>query len=184
MDEVGTRQKMQQAFELVARDISSIRTGRVTPSLVENIEVAVYGGTQRLKVQELGTISSLDSQTLIIAPWDKSIIGEINKGIMAANVGLNPSIDGEVLRITLPPLTTEDREKYIKLLSGKLEGGRVVVRQIRGEVMRDIKKSFEEKSLSEDEKYNLEKKVQEMTDEFIGKIDAAGEAKKTELLQI
>lgn len=184
MDEDTLRQKMQQVLDLVSGDIASIRTGRAAPSLVENIEVAVYGGAQKLKVQELGTITASDPQTVTISPWDKSIIGEISKGIMAANVGLNPAIDGEIIRISLPPLTTEDRERYVKLLSTKLESGRVMIRQIRGEAMRDIKKAFEEKTLSEDDKFNQEKKVQQITDDFISKIDSVGEGKKEELLQI
>ena len=103
---------------------------------------------------------------------------------MAANIGLTPSLDGEVIRISLPPLTTEDREKYVKLLSGKLENGRIMIRQIRAEEMKNIQKSFEEKEFGEDEKFRHEKRIQEITDEFTNKIDAAGEAKKAELLQL
>ena len=175
---------MQQVVNLIVSDVGSIRTGRATPSLVEDVTVNVYGGQQKLKVQELATISAPDTQTILIDPWDKSIIGEIRQGIMAANIGMNPSMDGEVIRISLPPLTTEDREKYVKLLSTKLENARIMIRQIRGDVMHDIKKLFEEKELSEDEKFAQEKKLQEITDEFVGKINDIGEKKKQELLQI
>ncbi|MDP3994737.1 MAG: ribosome recycling factor [bacterium] len=184
MDEASIRSKMQQAVDLTTSDMGSIRTGRTTSSLVESVAVTVYGGTQKLKIQELATISTPDAQTLIIDPWDKSIIGEIRQGILAANIGMNPAIAGEIIRISLPPLTTEDREKYVKLLSTKLENGKITIRQIRGDVMHEIKKSFEGKELSEDEKFDLEKKVQAITDEFVGKIDEAGERKKQELLQI
>jgi len=184
MDESSLRLQMQKVLDLVLGDIGTLRTGRAVPSLVENIICPAYGGTQRLKIQELGTITAPDTQTLVIDPWDKSIIGDIKKGILEANVGLNPSIDGEIIRITLAPMTTEDREKYIKLLSGKLENGRIMVRQARGEAMKDIKKKFEEKEISEDMKFDDEKKVQEITDEFVKKIDEAGERKKQELLQI
>lgn len=184
MDEALVRSKMQQVLNLVTSDIASLRTGRAMPSLVENIVCPAYGGTQRLKVQELGTITAPDPQTLIISPWDKSIIGDIRKGIMETNVGLNPIIDGEILRIAFPPLTTEDREKYVKLLSGKLENGRIMIRQVRGEAMQEIKKKFEAKEISEDEKFEQEKKVQEITDEFVNKINEAGERKKQELLKI
>ena len=184
MDETQVRSKMQQVLDLVIKDISSLRTGRATPSLVENIICPAYGGTQKLKVQELATITAPDPQTLTISPWDKSIIGDIKKGIMEANVGLNPIIDGEILRIAFPPLTTEDREKYVKLLSQKLESGRVMVRQARGEAMQDIKKKFEGKEISEDEQFDQEKRVQEITDEFVNKINEAGEIKKQELLAI
>jgi len=99
-------------------------------------------------------------------------------------VGLNPNIDGDIIRINIPEVTGEDREKFVKLLNKKLENGRVMIRQIRGDVMHDIKKNFEEKKLSEDEKFNQEKRLQEITDGFIEKIDNIGEAKKQELLQI
>ncbi len=184
MDETSVRSKMQQVLDLVIGDTSALRTGRATPALVEPIEVAVYGGTQKLKIQELATISSPDPQMLIIDPWDKSIIGEIRQGIQAANIGMNPSIDGEIIRISFPPLTTEDREKYVKILSTKLENGRVMIRQIRGDAMHEIKKKFDAKEISEDDKFSQEKKLQETTDEFISKIDATGEKKKQELLQI
>lgn len=181
MDEASIRSRMQQALELVTNDVGLIRTGRATGALVEGLVVSVYGGTQKLKINELATISVPDAQTLVIDPWDKSIIGEIRQGILAANVGMNPSIDGEILRISFPPLTTEDREKYIKLLSTKLENGRIMVRQIRGDAMRDAKKEFEEKKISEDEKFEKEKKTQTITDEYIGKIDELGKRKEQEL---
>ena len=184
MDENEIISKMQQVVELVASDVATIRTGRATPGLIEDLEVSVYGGQQKLKIQELATISAPDTQTLVIDPWDKSIIGEIKQGIMAANIGLTPGIDGEIVRISLPPMTTEDREKYVKLLSTKIENGRVMIRQIRGDVMHDLKKDFEERNITEDEKFGNEKRLQALTDEFIGKIEEIGERKKEELLQI
>ena len=95
-----------------------------------------------------------------------------------------PSIDGEILRIVLPPMTTEDREKYVKLLHVKIENGRIMVRQVRGDFMKDIQKSFEKKEISEDEKFNLEKRLQNKTDEYVAKIEEIGKAKEEEILQI
>jgi len=184
MDEASVRTKMQSSVDSVAADVAGIRTGRASPALVENIVCPAYGGTQRLKVLELATISAPDPAQIVISPWDKSIIGDIKKGIMEANIGMNPSIDGEIIRISMEPLTTEDREKYVKLLSTKLEGGKVMIRQIRSDEMREIKKKFEEKNLTEDEKFSDEKSLQEITDEFVGKIEEMGEKKKSELLQI
>ena len=184
MDESSIRSKMQLTLDVVASDIGAIRTGRATPALVENIVCPAYGGTQRLRVMELATISVPDPTQIVINPWDKSIIGDIRKGIVEANIGLNPSIDGEIIRIVIPPMTTEDREKYVKLLSGKLENGKVAVRQVRGDEMHDIKNKFEAKEITEDDKFAFEKKLQEITDEFVAKIDEMGEKKKTELLQI
>ena len=184
MDESSIRSKMQSSLDIVASDIAGIRTGRATPALVENIVCPAYGGTQRLKVVELATITAPDPTQIIINPWDKSIIGDIRKGITEANIGMNPSIDGEIIRITMPPLTTEDREKYIKLLSTKLENGKVIIRQVRADEMHEIKKKFEAKEMTEDEKFGNEKKLQEITDEYVGKIEEMGEKKKAELLQI
>lgn len=164
------------------QDIASIRTGRASASLVENIEILVYGGTDKLRLVELGTISAPDTQTIVIEPWDKSIIGEIKRGIMAANVGFNPSIDGELLRLTLPPLTTEDREKYVKLLSGKLESGKVMIRKARAQAMHSIKNELADKKISQDQRRSQEKDLQKSVDEYVGKIEGMGEAKKKELL--
>lgn len=184
MDESSIRSKMQSSLEVVASDIAGIRTGRASPALVENVVCPAYGGTQRLKIMELATISAPDPSQIVINPWDKSIIGDIKKGIMEANIGMNPSIDGEIIRIAMAPLTTEDREKYVKLLSGKLENGKVIMRQVRADEMHEIKKKFEAKEMTEDEKFANEKKLQEITDEFVGKIEEMGEKKKVELLQI
>jgi len=184
MDDASIRTKMQAVIELLVSDVSSLRTGRATPAIVEDLAVSVYGGQQRLKVNELATITSPDHQTIVISPWDKSIIGEIKKGIEAANVGLSPAIDGEIIRISLPPLTTEDREKFVKLLGAKIENTKIMIRQIRGDFMHDFKKDFEEKEITEDEKFSFEKKLQTITDEFIKKIEEVGERKKQELLSI
>lgn len=184
MDESSLRSKMQSSLDALASDISGIRTGRATPALVEGIVVPAYGGTQRLRVMEVASITCPDPTMIVISPWDKSIIGDIRKGILEANNGMNPSIDGEVLRIVMQPLTTEDREKYVKLLSGKLETGKVAVRQVRADEMHEIKKKFEAKEMTEDEKFANEKKLQEITDQFIGKIEEMGDKKKQELLQI
>jgi len=184
MDEGVVRSRMTQVLNLVTSDLGSLRTGKATSALVDDLAVLVYGGQQKLKIKELASVSTPDHQTLIIDPWDKSIIGEIRQGIMAANIGMNPGIDGQLIRISLPPMTTEDREKYTKLLGSKLESGRVMIRQIRQDIMHDIKKAYEAKELSEDEKFAVEKKLQEITDEFVEKINDLGEKKKNDLLQI
>ena len=184
MDESSIRSKMQKVLDLFVTDLSSVRTGRATTAVVTDLEVAVYGGQQKLKIQELANVSSPDAQTIVIEPWDKSIIGEIKKGIQAANIGINPAIDGEIVRISFPPLTSEDREKYAKLISTKIESARVMVRQVRGEQLKAIQKGFEEKEVTEDEKFDLEKSLQGITDEFIKDIEQTGEKKKNELLQL
>lgn len=184
MNEADVKQKMQGVLESLLQTTGAIRTGRATSSLVQNLVVAAYGGTQRLRILELASVAATDPQTLVVDPWNKSIIGEIKKGIEAANIGMNPVIDGEIIRISIPPLTTEDREKFVKLLAGKLEESRVAVRQIRADSMHDIKKEFEDKKITEDEKFSFEKNLQILTDEFVAKIEGMGEKKKSELLQL
>ncbi len=184
MDESSVKLQMQQVVDKLAGEIATIRTGRASPSLVENIDIAVYGGQQRLRILELASISAPDPTTIVIDPWDKSIIGEIKKGIEVLNLGMNPQIDGEIIRISMPPLTSEDREKYVKLLSGKLEEGKIQIRKVRGDSMHDIKKGYEDKVITEDQKFAQEKKLQSLTDEFIVKIEEMGEKKKKELLQL
>lgn len=184
MDEDKIRQRMQAVVDAAVQDIGMIRTGRATPALVEDIVISAYGGQTKLRLQELATITALDPQTLLITPWDQSIIGEIKKGIEVANIGLNPVIAGEAIRINLPPLTAEDRENYIKLLSQKLENGRIQIRQVRHDAMEQVKEAYGAKELSEDEKVLQGKKVQEITDQYAYKIDEIGKRKETELRSI
>lgn len=179
-----TRDKMRKSFEVTHADLSSIRSGRATPALVENMVIAAYGGTQRLKITELATITTVDAKTLVISPYDPSQVSEIEKGIGAANTGLTPVVDGEIIRITIPPLSEERRQEYLKLARVKLEGGRIMIRQVRQEAMHRLKKLVDDKEISEDDQKHAEKKVQELTDELIADIDGLGERKEAELLQV
>lgn len=181
MDETQIQSRMQKVVDDVKIDIGAIRTGRATPALVQDIVIPAYGGTQKLRVIELATVTCPDPQNILISPWDKSIIGDIKKGIEMANLGFNPIISGEEVRINLPPLTAEDRENYIKLLHQKLENGKIAIRQTRQDGMRDIKKKFEGKEVSEDEMIRQEKILQEITDKHITQIDELGKQKENEL---
>lgn len=184
MNEASVNKDMQQVIQLITSDLASIRTGKATPALVSDIEVDAYGGQEKLAVNELATVTAPDNETIVIDPWDKSIIGDIKKGIEAANVGLNPNIDGEIIRISIPPMTREDREKLVKLLKTKVENGKIMIRQIRGDQMRDIKDKFEDKELTEDEKFNTEKRLQDITDKFNKKLDELEEKKEKEIMTI
>ena len=184
MDLNLTKSQMGKIVEVLKTDLSTVRTGRATPSLVENISINAYGGTQRLRVLELATIGVSDSQTIVITPFDASIIEEISKGIMEANVGMNPVVDKELIRISIPPLSGERRQELVTLVNQKLEGGRIQVRQVRHEAMDVIKKQFNNKEISEDDVLRLEKEVQNLTDETIKIIDELGKKKEEELLAI
>ncbi|MGB9637504.1 MAG: ribosome recycling factor [Microgenomates group bacterium] len=184
VDFTDTRAGMQKAVDHFKADISAIRTGRAVPALIENIVCNAYGGASRLTVKELGTITTADSQTLIVQPWDPVTLGEIRQGILAANVGLTPVIDNNIIRITVPPLTTERRVEYVKLLHQKQEEARMAIRNVRQDKMREIKTSFEQKTLSEDEKFKAEEDLQKITDEYIEKVEELGRKKEEELMAV
>lgn len=176
-----TSSRMHKVLDLLKQDLATVRTGRAMPSLVENISINAYGGSAKLKVMEMATVHAQDLQTLVISPFDQSTIHEIQKGIQEANIGLNPVVDAPIVRITIPPLSTERRQELIHLTKQKLENGRIMVRQARQDGMNDIKKNEE---LSEDEEARLEKEVQKATDDAMAQIDAMGKQKEEELLQI
>lgn len=184
MDLNDFRNKLKLALGVISEDVSKIRVGRANPSIVENVIVPAYGGAQMLKVVELASIVVEDAQTLVIKPWDQSIIGEIAKAINSSDLGLNASIETQIIRIKIPPLTEERRREFVKLLGSKVEQGKVNIRHIRQDVMSDLKKIFENKEIGEDEKHRLEKDIQKIVDEHIEQVDAIFEDKELELLKI
>lgn len=175
-----TREHMRKALEILSADLATIRTGKAAPALVENISVSVYGGSTKLRIMELATVSAADASSLVITPFDVSIIEEIRKGIMESGSGLNPASDGQVIRINIPPLSEERRKELIHMMHQKLESGHVMIRQLRHEAMTDLKKG----DLPEDENDRLEKEIQKATDDFTAEIDALGKKKEEELMQI
>lgn len=178
------KSQMQKALEVLHGDFATVRTGKASPALVENIVINAYGGTQALRVLELATIHIENNSTIVISPFDRSIIAEIEKGISNANVGLNPIVDQDILRINLPPLTEERREELVKLIKQKAEAGKVMLRQARHEGMEETKKQAGGEGFSEDEVKRAEKEIQRLTDEFSEKIDLLAEEKEKELLTL
>jgi ribosome recycling factor len=178
------KQSMQKVVDVIKVDLGTVRTGRASPSLVENVVIHAYGGTQNLRVMELAQIGAVDSQTLVITPYDSSIIGEISKGLMEGNIGLTPVIDGNIIRISIPLLTEERRQQLVSLVNQKLEGGKVQIRQVRHEAMEDIKKQLNDKNISEDDSARLEKDIQRITDETILELESLGKKKEEELMAI
>lgn len=176
--------KMQKAIEIVRADLQTIRTGRATPQLIENMVISVYGGSSKMKLKELATITASDIRMLVISPFDPSVVNEIVKGIQEANVGYNPQSEGKLIRISIPPLTEERRNEYLKLAKAKGEGGRIMIRQIRHDGMHQLKKMEEADEIDEDNKKRLEKRIQELTDEFVAEVDALLERKEGELLTL
>jgi ribosome recycling factor len=180
----AARDHMRKCVEITRTDLSSVRTGRASSALVENIVVTAYEGTQKLKVMEMATIAVPDAKTITLTPFDPSTIGDIVKGIQTSGSGLNPVSDGDLIRITIPPMSQEQREEYVKLAKAKLESGRIMIRQARQEAMRDVKKEVEDGEITEDQQKVGEKQIQQLTDEVVAEIDALGEKKEEELMQV
>lgn len=174
------KNRMDKIAGLFLNDIASLRTGRATPGLIENVVVTVYGG-QKMRLVELGSISVPDVRTLTFQPWDQALLREIANGISAANIGMTPAVDGQIIRMSLPMLTVEQREDYIKLLGRKLEGARVMMRDARADFRKDIMDAKNDKSISEDEFKRDETELQKITDEFIRKLEDMAKKKETEI---
>ena len=180
MNVTEIRSRMDKIVSIFMGDIASIRTGRATPGLIENVVVIVYGG-QKMKLIELGSIGVPDVRTLTFQPWDQTLIKEIANGIVAANVGMTPAVDGELIRMSLPSLTVEQREDYVKLLGRKLEAARVMIRDARADFRGNLQKAKQEKEISEDEYKGDEAELQKITDEFIKKVEDLAKKKEVEI---
>ncbi len=176
--------RMEKSLDFLRQEMASLRTDRAAPSILENLTCEVYGGSQRLKLVELGTITAPDPRTITFQPWDASIIGEVRQSIMKTDIGLTPIIDGEVIRMAVPPLSQERRQEFLKLLSKLMENVRTSIRMIRRDKMLEIKRAFEEKTIGEDEKFRAEQELQKITDEFTEKVEEMGKKKEEELTTV
>lgn len=163
-------------------EIAGIRAGRANPSLVENIPVEAYGTS--MKLLEVGNISAPQPSLLTVQVWDASILNNVIKAIQEANLGLNPSNEGTLIRLPIPPLTAERREEFIKLLHQKREETAISIRQIRQDFRNEWKKQMEENQFGEDEFFRREKILQELIDKKILEIEELAKAKEEELMQI
>ena len=181
MDEV--QQKMTKALEILRQDLVNLKVGRATPALVEQIQVEAY--ETKMPLVELATITSPEPKQLLITPFDQTIIRNIEKALaLDRDLGLSPVVDGEVIRLTIPPLNEERRRELVKLLRQKLESARIMIRQVRQGKIREIRGAFENKEISEDEKFRREKELQDITNEFNQKIAEIGRQKEKQLLAI
>ena len=176
------RQRMLKSIVFLKSELAQIRTGRASPALLENVTVDTYGS--KMKLVELAQISAPDPKQLLISPWDKTIIADIGKGIEAANVGLTPIVEEEVIRINIPPLTEERRKEFTKIAHQKAEMTRVGIRSIRHDTLSELKRKKDSGDVSEDEKERLEKQLQELVEEMIDEVDVLVDKKEEELLQV
>lgn len=173
------KEEFNKAIEHLKLDISSLRTGRATPALVEDIIVESYGARQPLK--HVASISVADAKTLSIVPWDKGLMKAVEDGIRASQLGINPVNDGKVIRLPLPELTTERRQELIKVLHQKLETSRISIRKIREDMKSLIEKADEDKEIGEDEKFKQLDELERTVKEFNDKIKEIGEDKEKEI---
>jgi ribosome recycling factor len=177
-----TNDRMEKALESLERDFKRLRTGRASVSLVDGIRVAYYGTPTPLS--QLATLTIPDPRTIMIQPWDNSIIAEVEKAILKSELGLTPMNDGKIIRINIPPLTTERRRELVKVVKKMAEEAKVAVRNIRrdaNEMIKDLKK---DKEISEDEQFRAQEETQKVTDDFIKRIDALYALKEKEILEI
>ena len=176
------RNRMQKSIEAFKVELSKIRTGRAHPSLLNHVTVDYYGS--EVPIGQAANITVEDARTLAVTPWDKSMVGVIEKAIMTSDLGLNPSTAGTVIRVPMPPLTEERRKELVKVVRELAENARVAVRNIRRDANGDLKTLARDKDISEDEDRKGQELVQQVTDTSVEEIDALLQEKEKELMEI
>jgi ribosome recycling factor len=174
--------RMKKAIEALRREVQTVRTGRATPALVENLEVDAYGTPMPLI--QLAAITAPEPRLIQVQPWDRSLIRAIEKAVMASDLGITPGNDGAVIRLPIPMLTEERRRDLVKLLHKKVEEGRVEIRTLRRHAHDEMRKKEKDAGVSADEFKRLEKRLQELTDRYVLQVDEVGEAKEKEIIQV
>jgi len=175
-------ERMQKSVEATRNEFATVRTGRASPHLLDRIEVDYYGATTPLR--QLANISASEARLLTVTPYDKSSIKAIEKSIMESDIGLNPSNDGAVIRLTIPELTEERRKELVRVVHGIAENGRVAVRNVRRDIMHDLRDLKKEGEVGEDEEKRAETELQKLTDQRIAEIDNFLAGKEEEILEV
>ncbi|HEU0169298.1 MAG TPA: ribosome recycling factor [Chloroflexota bacterium] len=174
--------KMKHSIEALRKELTSIRTGRASPGLVDSVHVEYYGTETPLK--QLANISVPEARTLVIQPYDRNAIGPIEKAIQKSDLGLTPNNDGAVIRLTIPRLTEERRKDLVKVVRKQLEEGRVSVRNVRREAIDHLKELEKAKTLSADDEKRAQERLQRLTDTYVKQIDDIGHAKEAEVMEV
>lgn len=175
-------EKMMKTEEVVQREFAGVRTSKASPALVENIQAEVYGSMMRIR--ELASITTPEPRMLVIQPWDVGSLHPIEKAIQKANIGMNPTIQGKLIRLVLPELSEERRQEFVKLVKKLAEEGRVAIRHVRRDAMETLKKEKAAGKIPEDEEKHSEKELQKLTDDYIAKIDAHVANKEKEIMTV
>ena len=174
--------RMGKSLSSLETDFSKVRAGRAHPSLLDQITVEYYGSM--VPLSQVSNVSAEDSRTLKVSPWEKDMVGPIEKAILTSDLGLNPNTQGQVLRIPLPPLTEERRKELVKVVRDEAENTRVAIRNIRRDAISDFRELLKEKEVSEDEAHKAEDNIQKITDRHINLIDKSLTVKENSLLEI
>lgn len=173
---------MDKSIEHLRHELVSIRAGRATPAMLENVKVDYYGSVTPLN--QMASINAPQPDLLVVQPWDATALGEIEKAIQASNLGLNPSNDGQMIRLPVPPLSEERRRDLVKAAKSIGEDTKVAIRNVRRHAKDDIKKTQESENLQEDMRYEAEDQLQEMTDSHVNKVDSLLEHKEKEIMEV
>ena len=174
--------RMDKSVDSLAADMIKIRTGRAQPALLESVQVSYYGSLTPLK--QVANISVGDARTLVVTPFDRSTVGAVEKAIMDSNLGLNPATAGTVIRVPLPPLTEERRRDLIRVVRQEAENARIAVRNIRRDVLNDVKELLKDKAITEDDERRGQDEIQKLTDGFVAKVEKMLAEKEADLMEI
>ena len=176
------RERMAKCVQTFQADLKKLRTGRAHPSLIEHLKVDYYGSD--VPLQQVASIAVEDGRTLVVSPWEKSVVQAIEKAIFKSDLGLTPMTAGTVIRIPMPPLTEERRREISKVLRHDAENARVAVRNVRRDVMTDVKEMLKEKMISQDDERRAEGEIQKLTDKHVADIEQLLAAKEKEVMQV
>ena len=174
--------KMARSIDALKRDLNTLRTGRATPSLIENVTVDYYGVPTQLK--QIASISTPDARAILVQPWDRQSLREIEKSLMKSDMGFNPSNDGNVITVPIPSLNQERRQDLVQLLKRKLEDGKVSIRNVRREGLESLRKLERDKAISQDQNRRAQDQLQKATDSHTKIIEEVGSAKEAEIMQV
>jgi len=177
-----TKEHMDKSLEALKRDFASLRTGKVTTNIVDNIKVDYYGTPTPLN--QVGSVIATDATTISITPWEKNLLSDIERAIQEANIGVNPNNDGDFIKLFFPPMTSEQRQEIVKQAKAMAENARVAIRNVRKDANNKIKKLEKDKEISEDESKKAQDEIQKITDTHIGMTDEIFKSKEADILKV
>ncbi|HEY3325925.1 MAG TPA: ribosome recycling factor [Novimethylophilus sp.] len=178
----STEQKMQKSLDALKIDLGKVRTGRAHTGILDHVQVDYYGSL--MPINQVANINLADARTITVQPWEKNLIAKVEKAIRDADLGLNPSTNGDVIRVPMPALTEERRKDLIKVVRGEAESAKVAVRSVRRDSNEALKKLLKDKEIGEDEERRAQDEIQKLTDRFVAEIDKALQAKEADLMAV